>query len=455
MEETQSLFFKSNKVNSHWDTWMYYHESIYYLYYLIAGESTWEGFGVAISIDGANWKDHGCVLEASEKMVTFLGTGSIWKSVDFNKSKKFICNYSEWQIDEYGKDTQNILFAWSCDLINWTKYDDDTIFSIDTKWYEQYGRWDCIFALPKPGGGYYGTWTATPNGRGNLNGGIGFGYSEDGLKWQAVKPAEIIPDANESGAIVFKNGRYYGMFGSDGLKIVCYYADNFEGPYIKIERNSVILTMEYTYFSRFVVGSDELLVNHHAISRVKNNNSRTLCYFAPLKKVIFDDYGALWLKYWHGNDALKRNKIDICYGDTLKKCGFNINIITDKLNTNDGLIIEGIVTLPENNSEKHTIPGLYISHDDGNATCILIKDKGEIDCITLTDDNNFIQELSELRKWQFNKKAKLCVLLKELVLEVYLDDMYICSYSLPSYADGTIGKIGCEKISDLKIWSNK
>ena len=95
-------------------------------------------------------------------MVTYLGTGAVWKSPDFDNSGRFICNYSEWRVEEDGRQTQNILFAWSDDLMNWTKFGDDHIFRVDTRYYEQHGRWDCIFPLPRPQGGYYGYWTATP-----------------------------------------------------------------------------------------------------------------------------------------------------------------------------------------------------------------------------------------------------------------------------------------------------
>ena len=53
------MIFKSEIVKSQWDTWGYYHEGTYFLYYLIADGRTWDGFGVATSTDGVHWHDHG------------------------------------------------------------------------------------------------------------------------------------------------------------------------------------------------------------------------------------------------------------------------------------------------------------------------------------------------------------------------------------------------------------
>jgi hypothetical protein len=75
-KSSQSMFFRSLQVDAHWDTWIYFHEGIFYLYYLITENSPGEGFGVATSPDGVTWTDCGWALKASEKMEIFLGTGA-------------------------------------------------------------------------------------------------------------------------------------------------------------------------------------------------------------------------------------------------------------------------------------------------------------------------------------------------------------------------------------------
>ena len=86
----QSMFFRSLQVDAHWDTWMYDHEGMFYLFYLITEYSPGEGFGVATSADGVTWTDHGCALQASEKMEIYLGTGAVWKAADFATSGRFL-----------------------------------------------------------------------------------------------------------------------------------------------------------------------------------------------------------------------------------------------------------------------------------------------------------------------------------------------------------------------------
>ena len=60
---TQSMFFKSKGVDAHWDTWMFFHEDTYYLFYLITEYSPGEGFGLATSPDGVTWTDHGWAIK--------------------------------------------------------------------------------------------------------------------------------------------------------------------------------------------------------------------------------------------------------------------------------------------------------------------------------------------------------------------------------------------------------
>ena len=93
-----------------------------------------------------------------------------------------------WQYDCGGGNCQSIFFSTSRDLINWTPVAPDAqekgglVFKYNTTEYKQGGRWDCIAVLPRPGGGYYGYWTATPN----KDGGAGFGQSDDGLHWTTL-----------------------------------------------------------------------------------------------------------------------------------------------------------------------------------------------------------------------------------------------------------------------------
>ena len=336
------MIFKSERVAAQWDTWCYYHNGTYYLYYLITEHSHGEGFGVASSSDGVHWTDHGWALRASDRMLHFLGTGAVWMSSDFDEGGRFICNYSEWRPGRDGGRTQNIFFAWSEDLVHWHEYGDECAFTIDERFYEKRGRWDCIFPMPRPQGGYYGTWTATPKGRDGLEGGIGLGYSEDGLHWEAAEPAVVIPDADESGAFWQFGDKVHAMFGKGGEGMVAYSAERVAGPYLMAAKNPVLLRCGHTYFCRFLPTPNGVLVNHHAMSGQKHGD-RPITYAAPLKRAHVDPEGILRLKYWEGNDALKGEPL----ATDRTRSTASVRPIADRLDFARGVVVEGSVPIPD------------------------------------------------------------------------------------------------------------
>lgn len=66
----------------------------YYAYYLITERSPGEGFGVATSPTGAgNWTDRGYVWHSPGP--GWEGTGAVWRSPDFNRTGKYLINFSQ------------------------------------------------------------------------------------------------------------------------------------------------------------------------------------------------------------------------------------------------------------------------------------------------------------------------------------------------------------------------
>ena len=155
------------------DTWVIYNEGTFFLYYLVTTSHLMsDGIGLATSVDGVHWQEHGSVIRAGEKSINWIGSGMVWKSPEYQKNGKWICNYSEWRKDDDGKTVQVILFAESTDLYHWEKRE-DIEFRIDERWYDRdindCGRWDCINVLPAgedETDGYFGYWSANqPSGR--------------------------------------------------------------------------------------------------------------------------------------------------------------------------------------------------------------------------------------------------------------------------------------------------
>lgn len=441
------MLFKSEIIAKTWDTWLYYHEGIYYLYYLTSEQAPGDGFGLATSEDGIKWHDYGRVLSPSDKMVRYLGTGSVWKDVDFAETGRFLCSYSEWRV-EGNNPIQNILFAWSDDLIRWHKFSDDFIFKIDERFYEkvkenargpwEWPRWDGICVVPRSGGGYYGYWTANPK---NALG-YGFGESADGLHWRSLEPPQIRwgnpPEMYfvEVGGVHEFDQRYYCMVGdfadiNSGMFTLV--SDNPSGPFQPATKNFNLLRNQskmHAYFSRFLDTPDGVLVNHHALAEGQFSDEHFVVYFAPLKQVMIID-GGLYLAWWNGNNKLKNREVKLLLsGD--KNLMFSIDT---------GVVLEGSIELAGN---------LFISNGDGDGVRILVNEDGvtEIGPTTL-DEADFKCEERVDRELAFGSCPKFRLLLNHTMLEFYLEDILIQCYTMERAADGVISY---QNASDLRLW---
>ena len=409
------MIFRSDFVNAQWDTWCFYDIDTYYLYYLITEKSPGEGFGVATSSDGIHWKDHGWAISASNKMVHYLGTGSVWK--DPVKTGRFLCNYSEWRNDDTGQKRQNILFAWSKDLIHWNKFGDDALFPIDERYYKRYGRWDCIFTMPRGEGGYWGTWTATPQRRESQGGGIGFGYSEDGVHWVAVDPASVESDGDESGAMVRHQGKIHTMFGLKG-QMVAYVADGIEGPYSIALKNSLLLKRHHSYFSRYFDTPEGTLVNHHAMDGRKIETGRVITYAAPFKLFTLDQEGIQRWRWWSNNDLLK--------GETVPP--------EERTDFQQGLFLEFQAEIHEEAPTKITL------EIDGSDYVISIEASGKVRFTSTAAKEDWQRDHLVDRDLPFEGKITCRVLARRGMLELYVNDYFIECWTM-----------GCTDASHIRL----
>jgi len=208
--ENPRMFYRprSKQTGRMWDTWLYLRDGKYYLYYLAKRGRRWDNISMATSPDGVHWTEHGRILSMAAG-VTWMGTGSTWRSPNFQKDGKFFMNFSEWRGPR-----QTILFAESTDLRHWKRLGDEYEFKQDTRWYKPNGRWDCIYTIRRPGGGLYGYWTATPT---EASGGrFGFGESLDGVRWRALAPPKTPGVGGGEVGAVEKIGRLGGIILSRG-----------------------------------------------------------------------------------------------------------------------------------------------------------------------------------------------------------------------------------------------
>ena len=422
----QLMFYKarSKQTGNMWDTWLYLHEGTYYLYYLAKQSRQWDNISMATSTDGVHWKEIGRILSKADG-VTWMGTGSTWRSPTFEKDGKFLMNFSEWRGPR-----QTIFFAESTDLLHWTRLGNACEFKQDERWYEPNGRWDCIWTIPKPGGNeLYGYWTATP--KKETGGRFGFGQTRDGITWKALPPPKVHGvGGGEVGAIEKIGERYVMMFGTGG-RMVTLVAAEPEGPFRAAGKNFNLLS-GHTYFARFFPTPGGVLVNHHSIARNRQ------VYFAPLKSTRLDDEGTLRLTWWKGNDRLKDDAAEVTLPNVKGSAESPIAMLDAELNVEDGVILEGTLALPEAEAAKPV--GLYVEYAAGQGGAILVRAGGVSELGPMRGDGaGFKREKRVDRQMDFGKKPSFRLLLKHSLLEFYLSDVLIECYSLPGRATGRVG----------------
>eukprot|EP00039_Didymoeca_costata_P022122 m.346158 g.346158 ORF g.346158 m.346158 type:complete len:864 (-) comp28255_c0_seq1:58-2649(-) len=349
VSEIGAMIFKPKDPNTGmWDTWLYASEletankegiPQYYLNYLSNAESPrWNGVNSVISNDGVHFTDLGQQIKKDEN-VTWLGSGSVWKQRGNSTTKGntsnacYIMNFSQ-DYNGNPKTTdwagQRIFFAKSCDnLKTWQRVTepghmtDYVIFDynegMQQPGYVKGGRWDCIATVPKPGGGYYGYWTATPL----TGGGAGFGETIDdtGYHWKADTPiTEGLPKA-EVGAVVVIQNKYYMLFSGGHL----YTSNKPSGPFSPDPKNpNFMVDGQGVHFTRFwniqndTGPTNTVLVTHQFCP--DSQPAQNGCYLGVVKQAVVGDDGSLRAMWWAGNAALIGNKIPITIHNATPTC---------------------------------------------------------------------------------------------------------------------------------------
>jgi len=464
------MVFKPKRIHSMCDSWMIHHEGTYYLYVVDVGPTErqgWQGQGVAMatSRDGVHWDEIGVVLR-KEEGATSLGSGSIWKAEDFDRSGKFIMNYSIW-FDFW--QSQTIRFAESTDLIHWERLGEEYELKQDPRWYETYpdypeARWDCIYSIPRPQGGRFGYWTARPKGRV----GFGFGGTTDGMHWRTLFPPVVEnAEQGECGAIEKIGDRYYMLYCGGRSTLV---ADRPEGPFRPVEKNGRFLVGD-AYFTRFLPVQDELLVNFHTIPRTGYRDSSEdkppemaldawsirhgLIGLAPLQKAVVDGEGVLRLGYWPGNDALKRTPIGLTPGETRTLHGIPLDLFRNRFPVDRGMVLEGSLPLMaasegdrnalgiETPFRNGSLCGLFFEFEENRGSYFALGKDGvaEIGQLDL-DRQTILPEWRVERGMQPGSPAGFRVLFKDSIVLVYVDDVLYIVYGLPHPSTGRIGFVG-------------
>ncbi len=442
-----------------WDTWGYYFGNTFYLYYLTGPyrKQIWDGVGLAISHDGVHWNDQGKVIDKAEDSV-WLGSGAVWPVINrAAREQKFIMNFSEFRGSRQ-QGRQTIFFAESKDLIHWTRLGACYEFRQDTRWYERNGRWDNIWPVVRPGGGYYGYWAATPK---NKVVGLGFGESDDGITWKALEPPVLsdVPlgppslQSPEVGAVHIWKGKYYALPGLNDLESVVnndftdfqpghttMVADSPSGPFVPVPKNRRLLVGNASYFARVIDTKGGVLVNHHSWAIRKgemlNVEEGTSC-MTPLKRAVWDEEGTLRLKWWENNEKAKDKVVAI--ESQLSETPFDPDRV---------LILEGVMRF------SFGLTGLHLQGMGNRGTGFLVHKNGFVEYGDIDSDGTGFEKKGHVdRDIPLQGTARFRLIRTGRITEFYLNDYLMQCYCLPEYGTGRIGIIGHrDALSNLRAW---
>jgi hypothetical protein len=377
-------FHPKDPADNLWDTWIYRKpDKSWLLNYLVKHHTpkweAWNAISSASSPDGAHFTDHGvsiqrhcdcCNSTCASDANAQLGSSSVWRHLDqAGGEHEWLMAYGSTPAAPPGASNCNpnapgchgMYFSKSTDLENWQpigKMGDPStpVFRPNASLYvSHYG--DCIAALPRQGGGYYGYFSTLPMPRADLCGelptnctacfagrpgntsqchmmtgdrfggrscnicGAGLAESDDGLHWEALPtPGPAVgpslraepwgSHSAEVGGVCQLGGRVFMTFDAGHL----YEAPSARGPFRASQANFNFLTGETgAVFPRlwgelYTGDKDLVLVTHQQLA---GNN-----YAGLVKRAVLGEDGVLRAQWWDANDALQGTPLHITRNDT-------------------------------------------------------------------------------------------------------------------------------------------
>ncbi|MEI6785349.1 MAG: LamG-like jellyroll fold domain-containing protein, partial [Verrucomicrobiota bacterium] len=417
-----------------WDTWLYWHKGVYYMYYIAGPFNGWDAHEIAVSPDGVHWDYHGVAVKPRPR-TAWIGTGHVWKAPTFEQTGLWILNYSEWVGDK-----QDIMFATSPDLVRWTKVEEGLRFVQDTRWYKEKGRWDCIDAVQGDDGWLYGYFTADPDpAKVNYpHCGFGFARSKDGLRWEAQPP--VRGDMNgEFGGVQKIGDRYYITLSEGRIGV----GDSPKGPFVGQKKNHNVFGGSI-YFPRFFhTAPGGPLMNHFYTAGP--------IYAGPLKAIDIDHEGILRLVWWPGNEKLKAA---VTPGKVRAPQG-PVRWLEDTIDVNQTTVIEGTVRVPGPGQPGPALRGLLINQGNDTAECVSFEQTqtlfGEVQLDA--QPMKLTPRQSANRDLDFGRDQKFRILLHRDMMEVYVNDYLTILVRVRN--TGRLGLLAGDdpnSIRDIRIW---
>lgn len=487
-----------------WDAWVYRADDRFHMFYLHMDDQRSPGDGVAhaTSVDGVHWVEHGQVIAKAADAV-WLGSGSVWRVAD-----RYLMNFSEL------RDGRQVIFlAESPDLFRWHRR--DGAITSDDRWYDTgpHGRWDCFSPIEQPGGGYVAyltaiPWTKRDRPEGAVTASIGRMASTDGIRWEAMAPPVIdwgqtppsamsrlgeVASIATLGQTVSLLVTAWGNLG-DANGTYSFASEDVKGPFRPATPFRLISSRTFVMsnFARYVGGCSEALVHHTSVER----GGRP--FFAPLKVAKVNASGGVELRYWLGNERLKgaRHDAELANCTVLAHTGPEpeigaadgglefrvesraISMLPVHLPTLGAVIEADVLVSPA--AGGHGGAGFYLVLEDQRACVVLAQTQGQTGFFDIHDptplpdrslpDRLFFERgglARALSQWWVGDDtievglprdvvSRLRILVSGSLVEFYIDDRHVQSYSMDRAWTGVVGIVAetaLTKWSDLMLWS--
>ncbi len=502
------MFYKPARVGDMWDPYALWHEGAFHMIHMVgtndAGYSH-RAMCMATSPDGVHWKDLGVIADGREPAIPVFA-GCFWRTAG-----RFIMNHGSVLPGSGRHSDQCIRFWESTDLRNWTYRGDDAAVFPDPRWYGC--RWDCMDAIPRDGGGFWGYITGdTRDEHPGMS--VGMLQSDDGIEWEAIPPpviewGDLPQQMMEVGSCERIDGRYYlilgafnGYLGNRGYSMFTFVADEPAGPFrpdVEAYRLCGSAAETATWLANFCRTPGGLLTTNTIAHACPGPD----VWFAPMKRAVVDAGGHLRLRYWEGNDAVKGapvalalDQCELAHPETAddhrcwKHAGnglrvqarrehfsratdgpFSIAMLPGPLDVRRGVVIEGTMrledTFADDATKTHMPPsaaGLYVEHAPGSGTAALFETSGLSRIARLAHSESGVELSGEdiagpgcatVRGISPRKTCSFRLLLRRDMMETYVDDRLAQTYYVAPERTGRVGFIvqnGTCTIEDLNAW---
>lgn len=452
------------------DDCMFYHNGKFYLFSMYTKEKPdkFNNVWLAVSDDGVNFKDYGCVVEDFPDF--------IWAMKVYETENGFMMNCGS-----FSGGSQSVLkFFYSKDLISW-EYKPE--LDVESPVIEgENMRLDCMYVL-RENDKYYGYAT----------GQFGFLTSKDGMHWDIHKTNidySPFPQYNKAlggfevaDCIKFADKYYmfcggFGHLGYNGYGVYVYESDTPDGtfkPHLPNYKINGTSKRWVNMWERFFKKDGEFLTCNYMYDGYTYEKGNV--WLPPIKKLASDDLG-LHLEWWQGNEKLiggvYKTHNELCAqnggSSVFDQSKATVNI-SEILSLNDNSVIEFDLTLEENLFTEYSSGGFYLAEGENEGTAVLFDTYGKCQIcgiagneIAVVDDEIGYGSTAPYYL-ESGKTYKIRVLVKDDMFEIYVDNKYLQTLNTTHYKDVEGKKIcgfgavsnrrGCKltnvKILDLKI----